>query len=119
MFKKSMCGALLTVLCCLPVVSNAATCRAGQAAVEGSKAGYEQAKRAADVWAQKERTMSDQLQQCLSRIRQTSITLPSFPSLSDIFNQMVEKICQAAIDEINSHIPSSIDPWEEFKGAVR
>jgi TraL protein len=87
--------------------------------VEGSKAGYEQAKRAADVWAQKERTMSDQLQQCLSRIRQTSITLPSFPSLSDIFNQMVEKICQAAIDEINSHIPSSIDPWEEFKGAVR
>src|SRR4051812_34691557 len=59
MFKKSMCGALLTVLCCLPVASDAATCRAGQAAVEGSKAGYEQAKRAADVWAQKERTMSD------------------------------------------------------------
>lgn len=119
MFKKSMRCALLVALCCLPVIGNAATCRAGDAAVEGSKAGYEQAKRAAEVWAQKERTMSDQLQDCLSRIRKTSILLPSFPSFNDLFNQLIEKICQAAIEEINSHIPSSIDPWEEFKGAIR
>lgn len=115
MFKKSMCGALLMVLCCLPVVVNAAVCRAGQAAQEGSQAGYDKAKRATDVWAERERTVSDQLQDCLSRIRTTNISLPSFPSLQEIMNQVSERVCQAAVDKINSHIPSSIDPWQQYQ----
>jgi len=115
MLKRSMCGALLTVLCCLPVVGNGATCRSGQAASDGSQAGYSQAKQASDAWAERERTVSDQLQQCLSRIRSTSISLPTFPSLQDILSQLANQICQAAVDQINSQIPSTIDPWQQLK----
>lgn len=113
MLKKSTCIALLTAVCCLPVVVEAATCRAGQAAQAGSQAGYDQAKRADEAWAERERNVSDQLQGCLSRIQTTSISLPSFPSLQSIMTQVSEKICQAAVDKINSHIPSSMDPWQQ------
>ncbi|MEB8059276.1 conjugal transfer protein [Pseudomonas fulva] len=111
MIKASMCAALLMALCCLPVASNATVCRAGQAAQTGSEAGYEQAKKAAEVWAEREKTVSDQLQDCLSRIRQTSINLPTFPSLSGVLSKVAEQICRSAVDKINSHIPSTIDPW--------
>lgn len=112
MFKKSMCVALLTALCCLPVVGNAAICRSGEAASYGSQAGYEQAKRAADAWAERERTVSDGLEDCLSRIRSTSISLPSFLSLEELMTQIADRVCRAAVDRINSNIPSSIDPWQ-------
>jgi TraL protein len=112
---KSKCLALLMVLCCLPVISDAAVCRSGEAAQAGSEAGYDQARRADEAWAERERTVSDQLQSCISRIRTTSISLPSFPSLQDILNQVTDKICQAAVDKINSQIPSSIDPWQQYQ----
>lgn len=115
MLKTSVCGALLLVVCCLSFTANAATCRAGQAAQQGSQAGYEQAKRASDAWGERERTVSDRLQDCLSRIRTTRISLPTFPSLQDLMNQVADKICQAAVDKINSQIPSSIDPWQQFQ----
>jgi TraL protein len=115
MIKKSMCPALLMVLCCLPVLSDAAVCRSGDAAQAGSTAGYEQAKKANDAWADRERTVSDQLQSCLSRIRTTSISLPSFPSLQELMNQLADKVCQAAVDKVNSQIPSSIDPWQQYQ----
>ncbi|MCK9759922.1 conjugal transfer protein [Pseudomonas syringae pv. syringae] len=115
MFKKSVCSALLMVMCCLPVVVSAAVCRSGQAAQEGSKAGYEQARKADEAWAERERRVSDQLQNCLSRIRTTSISLPSFPSLQDIMSQVTEKICQAAVDKVNSQIPNSMDPWQQYQ----
>lgn len=118
MFKKSMCAALLTALCCSPVVGNAAVCRSGQAASVGSQEAYEQAKKASDVWAERERTVSDELQDCLSRIRTTSINLPTFPSLGDLMNQVAERICQAAVDKINSHIPSTMDPWQSQGGSL-
>lgn len=117
MFKKSVCVALLAALCCLPATSSASTCRAGAAAEAGSKAGYEQARRAAEAWASREQNASDKLQDCLSRIRTTSIQLPSFPNLSDILNQLSEKVCQAAVDSINEHIPGTIDPWQDFTGS--
>lgn len=115
MTKKSTCPALLMVLCCLPVISDAAVCRSGEAAQAGSNAGYEQARRADEAWAERERTVSDQLQNCISRIRTTNISLPSFPSLQDILDQVTEQICQAAVDKINSQIPSSIDPWQQYQ----
>ncbi|TES72597.1 MULTISPECIES: conjugal transfer protein [Pseudomonas syringae group] len=114
MFKKSMCPALL-VLCCLPVISFAAVCRSGDAAQAGSAAGYEQSRKADEAWAERERTVSDQLQNCLSRIRTTSVSLPSFPSLQDVLDQVTERVCQAAVDKINSQIPSSIDPWQQYQ----
>jgi len=115
MKKNSMCPALLMVLCCLPVLSDAAVCRSGEAAQAGSAAGYEQARKADEAWAERERNVSDQLQNCISRIRTTSISLPSFPSLQDILSQVTEQICQAAVDKINSQIPSSIDPWQQYQ----
>lgn len=118
MFKKSMCVALLTAVCCLPVVGHAAVCRAGQAASAGSQTGYEQAKRASDVWAERERSVSDELHNCLSRIRTTSISLPSFPSLSDLLKQVSDRICQAAVGKINRHIPSTLDPWRSQGGLL-
>ncbi|MBW5416266.1 conjugal transfer protein [Pseudomonas sp. MAG002Y] len=110
---KSMCSALLVVLCCLPVVGSAAVCRSGQAASVGSQTAYEQAKNASDIWAERERTVSDELQDCLSRIRTTRISLPSFPSLEDLLNKVADQICQAAVDKVNSHIPASFDPWSQ------
>ncbi|WP_117144589.1 conjugal transfer protein [Pseudomonas coronafaciens] len=116
--KKSMCSALLMVVCCLPAVGGAAVCRSGQAASVGSQTAYERAKKASDVWAERERTVSDELQDCLSRIRTTSISLPSFPSLEDLMNQVADQVCQAAVDKINSHIPSVVDPWQSVGGSL-
>lgn len=114
MWNKHVCAAVLATVCCLPLTGEAAVCRAGQAAQAGSQAGYEVAKRAAEAWAERERTVSDQLQECLSRIRMTQITLPQFPSISVILDKIVEKICQAAVDKINSSIPADIDPWKNL-----
>jgi len=113
MIKKSMCSALLMVLCCLPVISDAAVCRSGEAAQAGSKAGYDQARRADEAWAERERIISEQLQSCLSRIRKTRVMLPSFPSLQDLLDEVTEKICQAVVKEINKQLPTSIDPWRQ------
>lgn len=115
MYRKSMCGALLTALCCLPAVGNSAVCRSGESASAGSQAGYDQAQKAAQVWADRERTVSDGLQECLSRIRTTSISLPNFPDLQGILSKVAEEICQAAVDKINSQIPSSFDPWQQYQ----
>jgi TraL protein len=115
---KSMCVALLTVVCCVPVVGNAAICRSGQAASVGSQTAYEQAKQASDVWTESERAVSDELQDCLSRIRTTSISLPSFPSLEDLMNKVADQICQAVVNKVNSHIPSTFDPWKTVGGSL-
>ncbi|RMT55939.1 TraL protein, partial [Pseudomonas syringae pv. theae] len=74
--------------------------------------------KAADVWAERERTVSDELQDCLSHIRTTSISLPSFPSLEDLMNQVADQVCQAAVDKVNSHIPSGSDPWQSVGGSL-
>ena len=115
---KSMCGALLMAVCCLPVVGSAAVCRSGQAASVGSQTGYEQAKKASDVWAEREHSVSDELESCLARIRTTNISLPSFPSLQDLMNKVADQICQAAIDKVNSYIPSTFDPWQSVRGSL-
>lgn len=114
MIKKSMCSALLMVLCCLPVISDAAVCRSGEAAQAGSKAGYDQARRADEAWAERERIISERLQSCLSRIRKTRVMLPSFPSLQDVLDQVAEEICKVVVKEINDQLPTSIDPWKNL-----
>jgi len=114
MIKKSMCSALLMVLCCLPVISDAAVCRSGEAAQAGSKAGYDQARRADEAWAERERIISERLQSCLSRIRKTRVMLPSFPSLQDVLDQVAEEICKVVVKEINDQLPTSIDPWKKL-----
>lgn len=112
MIKKSAFVALF--FCCLSFNSFSANCRSGNAAELGSKSGYEKAKKAAAAWADRENKASDRLQDCLSRIRKTNVSLPSFPSLADILNKISEEICQAAVDKVNDYIPGDIDPWKEY-----
>ncbi|MBL1862874.1 conjugal transfer protein, partial [Klebsiella pneumoniae] len=47
-------------------------------------------------------------------IRTLSITMPNFSSLSSILNGYADEICSSVVSEVNSHIPSSIDPWDEL-----
>ena len=90
--------ALLMVACS---TAQSATCRSGDAATIGGKVGYEKDKQAATQMAQKENSASDILGKCVSGV--TSIqTTPQFPSLSDIFEQVKQKICKAVTDEINN-----------------
>ncbi len=42
----------------------------------------------------------------------------SFPSLEDLMNQVADQVCQAAVDKINSHIPSGSDPWQSVGGSL-
>ncbi|WP_455853615.1 conjugal transfer protein [Pantoea endophytica] len=113
--KKHSATALVAVFfCCTAFAAGAATCRAGSAAQTGSEAGYNAAKKANDAWAARESQTSDQLQNCLSGIRNISISLPNLPSLQDIMNQASEKVCGALTDKINSNLPTSIDPWQSY-----
>ncbi|MBY4841123.1 conjugal transfer protein [Pantoea sp. DY-5] len=113
--KKHSATALVAVFfCCTAFAASAATCRAGSAAQTGSEAGYNAAKKANDAWAARESQTSDQLQNCLSGIRNISIRLPNLPSLQDIMNQASEKVCGALTDKINSNLPTSIDPWQSY-----
>lgn len=110
--KKSMCLAVLMFLCCLPVFSHAAVCRAGEAAQQGSKAGYEKAKTADEIWAERERAIWNRMMECLSRIRKTNTTTASFPSLQDLFNDLAERLCQAVVDKVHEEqARHNDDPW--------
>lgn len=113
--KKYTATALVAVFFCVTAFgASAATCRSGTAAQTGSEAGYNAAKKANDAWAARESQTSDQLQNCLSGIRNISISLPNLPSLQDIMNQASEKVCGALTDKINSNLPTSIDPWQSY-----
>ncbi|WP_210454612.1 conjugal transfer protein [Pantoea ananatis] len=112
--KKHTATALVAVFLCTTFTAGAATCRAGSAAQTGSEAGYNAAKKANDAWAARESQTSDQLQSCLSGIRNISISLPNLPSLQDIMNKASEKVCGALSDKINSNLPTSIDPWQSW-----
>ncbi|MGP2416720.1 MULTISPECIES: hypothetical protein [Pantoea] len=112
--KKYISTALVAVFLCTTFTASAATCRAGSAAQTGSEAGYNAAKKANDAWAARESQTSDQLQSCLSGIRNISISLPNLPSLQDIMNKASEKVCGALSDKINSNLPTNIDPWQSW-----
>lgn len=113
--KKHTATAFMAVFFyCTTFGAGAATCRSGTAAQTGSEAGYNAAKKANDAWAARESQTSDQLQNCLSGIRNISISLPNLPSLQDIMNQASEKVCGALTDKINSNLPSNIDPWQSY-----
>ncbi|EHT05154.1 hypothetical protein HMPREF9694_05479 [Klebsiella michiganensis] len=113
MIKILMALILVVNVVCVPG-SRAETCRAATAATAGRDAGYEQARKAADAWADREGQASDILQDCLSSIRDITVTLPSFPSLSDLLSQAINKVCRAAVDKVNDTLPSNIDPWKDL-----
>lgn len=109
--RKTLCITLLFLMS-LPA-AQAASCRAAAAAKVGSEAGYNRAKEAADAWSQRQNNVTASLGDCLGNIS-TTITAPTFPNLTDILNQIGQKICQAARDKINNYVPPTIDPWGDY-----
>ncbi|EOE5279481.1 hypothetical protein ACKGIL_004513 [Salmonella enterica] len=95
--------------------AHAASCAAASAALAGAQAGYEQNRKAAESWSQRENQASNGFQQCLGDIS-TSITVPTFPDFSQIFDQIKDKICSAARDKVSSLLPGNIDPWGDLGG---
>ncbi|WP_262404505.1 hypothetical protein [Xanthomonas oryzae] len=92
--------ALFVLLLCTAVSVQAATCRSGSAAAQGSQSGYDRDKQAAQQTAHSERSSSDILGKCVGGITSV-LTAPQFPSLSDIFDQIKNKVCQIASDQVN------------------
>ncbi|EEC7118280.1 hypothetical protein GPP08_004562, partial [Salmonella enterica] len=74
-----------------------------------------QNRKAAESWSQREKQASNGFQQCLGDIS-TSITVPTFPDFSQIFDQIKDKICSAARDKVSSLLPGNIDPWGDLGG---
>lgn len=116
MKNRITAAAMAGLLCCAPVMANAATCRAATAAQTGSDTGYKAAKTASDAWSKREIQISDQMNDCLLGVKNVAINLPHFPSLQDIVNRATEQLCRDMTDKINSVLPDSIDPWQSYNG---
>lgn len=91
----------LVVAALMAAPSAHAGCRAGDAAARGSKAGFDRVQENALNIAANEGQTQDVLQQCLSGITST-VTAPQFPSLSDVFSKLVQQVCYAASQKVNS-----------------
>ncbi|EJO0601120.1 hypothetical protein NQ468_001358 [Salmonella enterica] len=113
--KKLSLTCLLLYAALSGPAANAASCAAASAALAGAQAGYEQNRKAAESWSQREKQASNEFQQCLGDIS-TSITVPTFPDFSQIFDQIKDKICSAARDKVSSLLPGNIDPWGDLGG---
>ncbi|EQA8868286.1 hypothetical protein ACX9P6_004420 [Citrobacter braakii] len=113
--KKLSLTCLLLYASLSAPAANAASCAAASAALAGAQAGYEQNRKAAESWSQREKQASNGFQQCLGDIS-TSITVPTFPDFSQIFDQIKDKICSAARDKVSSLLPGNIDPWGDLGG---
>ncbi|NIH33064.1 hypothetical protein [Hafnia paralvei] len=112
MKQIALTGLLLLTVLTAPAV-HAASCAAANAALSGAQAGYEQDRKAAESWAQREKQANSGFSQCLGDIS-TSITVPTFPDFSQIFDQIKDKICSAARDKVSSLLPGNIDPWGDL-----
>jgi len=102
--RRSTIAAWRLALAC--VAASAATsapavpCRSEAAATSGSTAGYTQDTQAADATEQQDKSASDILGQCVAGITGV-ITIPAFPSLDDILNQIKNEICRIASQEVH------------------
>lgn len=111
--KDTLLAGAVAALFMIPLTSQA-TCRASTAAATGSSTGYALAQKAASAWYTRETSMSSKLQECLDKIRTLSLTSPSFTSLSSLLNQYADEVCTTAVNEVNSYIPTTIDPWDSL-----
>lgn len=81
----------------------AATCRSSEAAIRGSEAGYELDKEAAEETAVRDRSASDIIGQCVGGITAV-ITAPQFPSLSEIFQKIMDQMCRVLSDQMHDAV---------------
>ena len=93
-----------------------AACRPADAAARGGQAGFDLAQSAAQSIASNEHSAQTALQKCLSSI---TARAPSnmFPSLGDIFGQLIQKVCYAVSDQVNQ-VTSQIDLTSQINSAI-
>lgn len=107
---KVMISALL-LLFCMSANVNAATCRSGEAAVRGSKSGYEEDKKAAEQTVEDELSFSDVLEKCVGGV--TGIKAGPTYGPSETFGEWAEKIfnqvCMLARDKINDTVDGATE----------
>ncbi|EMD5224747.1 hypothetical protein VQ422_004716 [Salmonella enterica] len=96
-----------------PAYAASGSCAAATAALAGAQAGYEQDRKAAESWSQREKQAGNGFSQCLGDIS-TSITVPTFPDFSQVFDKIKDKVCTAARDKVSSLLPGNIDPWGDL-----
>lgn len=102
---KTICSLLFLLFIAMPV-AQAATCRAGEAAVRGGQVGYESDSEAADETADKSLSFADVLEQCVGSITGTQ-TSPSFGGgggLGDIVGELFDKVCRVAREKISGEM---------------
>ncbi|MHC5209033.1 hypothetical protein [Pseudomonas chlororaphis] len=99
------------LLVCLSANVNAATCRSGEAAVRGSKSGYEEDKKAAEQTVEDDLSFSDVLEKCVAGV--TGIKAGPTYGPSETFGDWAEKIfnqvCRLARDKINSTVDGATE----------
>ncbi|WP_157798564.1 hypothetical protein [Dyella ginsengisoli] len=93
-----------------------AGCRAGDAAVRGSQLGFERAQTSAVSISQNETSAQTMLQKCIAGIASMQ-TVTMFPSFGDIMNQMVQKVCNAATQKVNSVI-GQVTPQNDLDAII-
>lgn len=94
--------------------AQAAPCRAAAAAIQGSQRSYEKDVQAAQQTVQKDRTSSDILGKCVSGVTAV-MTVPQFPSLSQIFEQIKKEVCRIASEQVNGAVN---DVNQQINGAL-
>lgn len=93
--------------------ANAVQCRSATAVAQGGQNGYTVDVEAADQVQQNNKTSSDALGQCVAAVVNLP-TLSTFPSLSQIFDQVRNQICTAISNEVNGVIQSVIPTIPTF-----
>lgn len=92
-------------------------CAAGTAAQEAAKAALNAEIEQINKEAEDSFVSSDAIGKCLGSLS-SSITLPTFPSISGVLDRIKQEVCQAArqkiTEKISSKIPTQIDPWGEL-----
>lgn len=103
----------------LPVFSVMAdqNCAAGTAAQQAATAALNAEIEQINKEAEDSFVSSDAIGKCLGSLS-SSITLPTFPSISGVLDRIKQEVCQAArqkiTEKISSKIPTQIDPWGEL-----
>ncbi|ANY18510.1 hypothetical protein [Bordetella pseudohinzii] len=98
-------------------VATAAACRAGSAAAQGAQQGYERDMGVAVEEAKKNMDWSDMLQQCVGGISGISAT-SAFPSLGDLINQQINKVCYAVRGKISSAVGAVTGQVSDMTGGM-
>jgi hypothetical protein len=108
---KAMLAPALLVALAITSQANAG-CRAGDAAVHGSQIGFQRAQANALTISQNQTRAQMLLQKCLAGIASMQ-TITMFPSLTDVLDQVVQKVCNAATQQVNSAI-GQITPQDDL-----